>query len=97
MIIHSTVLSTRLIKVSHIFHHNSWSTSKGISLKLLTEKSKSPEGVSIARSSLGSKMLREKVQIGFIQIMTSFAEAELLPVRCRATRGYRMVSTGELS
>ena len=64
-------LSNCLIQVSHVLHHTGRNTSERINLQLLTEESKSPEGVSVSRSSLGSKMLQEKVQISFIQIMIS--------------------------
>ena len=69
--VHSAPFSTCLIQVSYVLDHNSRRTSERISLELLTKESESPKGVSVSRSSLGSKMVRKKVQISLIQIKIS--------------------------
>ena len=69
--VHSALFSTYLIQVSYVLDHNSRRTSERINLELLTKESESPKGVSVSRSSLGSKMVRKKVQISLIQIMIS--------------------------
>ena len=69
--VHSAPFSTCLIQVSYVFDHNGRSTSGRNSLELLTKESESPKGVSVSRCSLGSKMVRKKVQISLIQIMIS--------------------------
>ena len=59
--VHSAPFSTCLIQVSYTLDHNSRRTSERISLEFLTKESESPKGVSVSRSSLGSKMVRKKV------------------------------------